>query len=239
MEEFPGIRIDHFCVTHGQVSLTARFLSHVHSDHLKGLHTEGGSFIYCSPATREILLRLEKYSNQILFHEGILESRKPMYEHLRGLLKTIPLNTPTEIELDPKRSIRVTLLDVNHCIGAVMFLIQDDSKAIFYTGDIRSEPCWVNSLISNPVVLPFCFPRGPKRLDRIYLDTTFATKKEIHRKFPTKGEGLNELLAKVKDYHEDTIFHFNAWTFGHEDVWKILASHFGSQVCFATASLRI
>jgi Cft2 family RNA processing exonuclease len=53
--------------------------------------------------------------------------------------RPIPLNTPTEIELTPRRRVRVTLLDANHCPGAVMFLIEGDGKAIIYSGDIRGE----------------------------------------------------------------------------------------------------
>ena len=70
--------------------------------------------------------------------------------------KVIPLNTPTEIELAPGRTMQVTLLDVgipnrlirssmvdllqaNHCIGAVMFLIVNAEKAVLYTGDVRCE----------------------------------------------------------------------------------------------------
>lgn len=51
--------------------------------------------------------------------------------------RAIPLDTPTEIELTPRLSIRVTLFDANHCAGAVMFLIEGDGKDILYTGDIR------------------------------------------------------------------------------------------------------
>ena len=64
------------------------------------------------------------------------------------------MNTPTVIELKLGKSLRVTLLDVhfsclqknradggqaNHCVGAVMLLIENDAKAILYTGDIRCE----------------------------------------------------------------------------------------------------
>jgi mRNA degradation ribonuclease J1/J2 len=73
------------------------------------------------------------------FRKGILESRRLHYKHLAKLLRPIPLNTPTEIELTPRRRIRVTLFDANHCIGAVMFLIEGDGKAILYTGDTRGE----------------------------------------------------------------------------------------------------
>jgi Cft2 family RNA processing exonuclease len=59
---------------------------------------------------------------------------------LTRVQRPIPLNTPTEIELTPLQRIRVTLLDANHCAGAVMFLIEGQGKAILYTGDIRGIP---------------------------------------------------------------------------------------------------
>lgn len=94
------------------------------------------------------------------FSKGILETRKQHYKHLANLLvchfphvptiprvenltafqRPIPLQVPTEIELTPRNRIRVTLFDANHCIGAVMFLIEGDGKAILYTGDIRGRP---------------------------------------------------------------------------------------------------
>ena len=229
VHEFPDITIDYFRHLPGRRPPLAAFLSHVHSDHLQGLEGFRSPFVYCSLPTKEILLRLEKYPARMLFEQGISECTKRTYKHLRNLLKPIPLDTPTEIELSPKRSIRVTLLDANHCIGAVMFLIEHVDKAILYTGDIRSEPWWVNSLVRNPVVLPYA--TGLKRLDRIYLDTTFATKDDIHRQFPTKAAGLHELLKEVAHYPQDSIFHFNAWTLGYEDVWVALSNILQSQVC--------
>lgn len=134
----------------------------------------------------------------------------------------MPLETPTVIELSPGNEIRVTLFDANHCAGAVMFLIQGDGKAILYTGDIRSETWWVNSLVQNPVLIPYTL--GPRRLDCMYLDTTFATKSEPYREFPSKSEGVRELLEKVEKYPKDTLFYFQAWTFGYENVWIALSA---------------
>ena len=162
------------------------------------------------------------------FAKGILETRKQHYRHLRNLLKPIPLNAPTEIELQPGRSIRVTLLDANHCAGAVMFLIEDPVRAILYTGDVRSEPWFVNALIRNPVLIPYA--HGLSRLDKLYLDTTFATRDDFNRCFPTKADGLKELLEKVMRYPKDTVFHFHAWTPGYEEVWIALATALRSQV---------
>lgn len=87
----------------------------------------------CASGTRDILLRLEKYPHRMNFAKGILETRKQTYRHLRNLLKAIPIECPTVIELSPGNQIRVTLFDANHCVGASCFLIEDQNHAIFYT----------------------------------------------------------------------------------------------------------
>lgn len=114
-------------------------------------------------------MRIEKYPHRMNFSKGILESRRLHYKHLTKLLvsaltfyskftvnsraqRPIPLDTPTEIELTPLLSIRVTLLDANHCAGAVMFLIEGDGKAVLYTGDIRGTALcifWCSILIKT------------------------------------------------------------------------------------------
>ncbi|MCJ1405806.1 hypothetical protein MMC11_009036 [Xylographa trunciseda] len=152
------------------------------------------------------------------FAKGILETRK----------KAIPLSVPTDIELAPGRMIRVTLLDANHCAGSVMFLIENATHAILYTGDIRAEPWWVNAIARDPMLMPYA--SGLRRLNKIYLDTTFATKNDPYRHFPTKAEGLQELLIKIAAYPSDTVFHFNAWTFGYEGVWSALAAALRSRI---------
>jgi hypothetical protein len=177
----------------------------------------------------QILLRLEKFHYRMNFARGILESRNVTYDRsMHKLARPLPLETPTEIELGPKRKIRVTLFDANHCTGAVMFLIEGHGKAILYTGDIRAETWWVNSLVQNPVLLPYAL--GIQRLDCIYLDTTFATKSDVYHEFPSKAEGIRELLEKVSKYSDDTIFYFHSWTFGYENVWIALSSFLKSQV---------
>lgn len=232
IQEFPYIQIDYFRKNPERPPPLACFLSHVHSDHLQGLESFRAPFIYCSAATRELLLRIEKYPHRMNFSKGILESRRLHYKHLTKLLRPIPLDTPTEIELTPLLSIRVTLLDANHCAGAVMFLIEGDGKAVLYTGDIRAERWWVNSLVRHPVLIPYTL--GSKKLDKIYLDTTFASINHVCRSFPSKAEGLRELLQKVEAYPKETIFYFRAWTFGYEDVWIALSAFLNTKVCDGT-----
>ena len=234
VKEFPDIRIDYFRVPETARRPLAFFLSHVHSDHLAGLETCRAPFIYSSPATKEILLRLEKYPHRMNFAKGILETRKQTYRNLRKLLKPIPLETPTVLELAPGKEIRVTLFDANHCVGAVMFLIEGQDKAVLYTGDIRSESWWVKALQRHPLLIPYV-PFGKsqplKRLDTIYLDTTFANKADpSYKVFPSKAEGLGELLNKLSQYPKGTNFYFDAWTFGYEDVWQTLSTFLGEQM---------
>ncbi|PYI05025.1 DNA repair protein [Aspergillus sclerotiicarbonarius CBS 121057] len=228
VREFPSIQIDYFRKNPDRSPPLACFLSHVHSDHLQGLESFRTPFIYCSAATREMLLRIEKYPHRMNFSKGILESRRLHYKHLSKLLRPIPLNTPTELELTPRLSIRVTLFDANHCTGAVMFLIEGNGKAILYTGDIRAEPWWVNSITRNPVLIPYTL--GNKRLDNIYIDNTFARPSHLFHAFPSKAEGLKELLSKIQSYPDTTTFYFRAWTFGYEEVWMALSAALNSKV---------
>ncbi|KAI0004386.1 Metallo-hydrolase/oxidoreductase [Xylariaceae sp. FL0662B] len=225
VHEFPEIRIDYFRRLDLKPAL-ACFLSHVHSDHLGGLETlKSGPFIYCSAATKEILLRLKKYPARLNYAKGIFEDPgMQTYKHLRDLLKPIPLDTPTVIELWPGKSIQVTLIDANHCVGAVMFLIEGDGKAVLYTGDIRSEPWWVDSVARNPNIVEYSL--GLRTLDRIYLDTSMLSDFPLQ----TKAQGLRELLEQVAKYPDDTIFCMQAWTYGYEEVWMALSKALKSKI---------
>ncbi|KAJ8130232.1 hypothetical protein O1611_g3398 [Lasiodiplodia mahajangana] len=211
ISEFPDIRVDFFRRLPDFPPPLACFLSHVHSDHLAGLESFDGSFIYCSAATKAILLRLEKSSVRLNYAKGILEDPGlQTYKHLEKKLKPLPLDTPITIELLPGRSLRVTLLDANHCVGAVMFLFEGFGKAVLYTGDIRCEPRFVTAITQNPNMVEYSL--GWKTLDRIYLDTSVLDDYPLQ----TKAEGLRELFDKLRHYPSDTIFHFQAWTYGYK-----------------------
>lgn len=67
-------------------------------------------------------------------------------------------------------------------------------------------------------------------MDKIYLDTTFARATHLYNNFPSKAEGLAELVRKVKSYSDDTVFYFRAWTFGYEEVWMALSSALHAKV---------
>ncbi|CAG1961980.1 unnamed protein product [Fusarium graminearum] len=114
-----------------------------------------------------------------------------------------------------------------------MFLVEGDGKAILYTGDIRSEPWFVNAIERNPNLIEYT--SGLKTLDKIYLDTSFT--EDVP--FETKAQGITELLKKISKYPNDTVFHFQAWTYGYEDVWIALSKGLKSKIHVDDYKLRI
>lgn len=87
----------------------------------------------------------------------------------------------------------------------------------------------------HPILIPYTL--GQKRLDKLYLDTTFAGNSNPFREFPSKAQGLAELLQKVDAYSDDTVFYFRAWTFGYEEVWMALSAALDSKVCSLSDAL--
>ncbi|KAI5821344.1 hypothetical protein BZA77DRAFT_383744 [Pyronema omphalodes] len=230
VSEFPGIRIDYFRGINNSVDnkMLAGFLSHIHSDHLQGLESSHKpAFIYCSAATKELLVKLQRKVHRLNLHKGVVETENCQYKAKESILKAIPLETPTWVEVGPEMKVRVTLFDANHCVGAVMFLIEGNGKAILYTGDMRAEDWLIDYLARHPIMLPYT--TGIKRLDKIYLDTSCGIRGS-EMKFPSKREGTAGLLKQLEKYPKDTIFHLNTWTFGYEDVWVALAAHFNCQI---------
>ncbi|KAK6338657.1 hypothetical protein TWF696_009468 [Orbilia brochopaga] len=242
VKEFPQIQFDYFRKVDGQQPSLANFLSHIHSDHLLGLAGKSyrAPFIYCSAATKNLLLKLERRLHRLNYAKKLVESHEYSYLDFakrERILRELPLETPTEIELCPGYTIRVTLFDANHCPGSTMFLVEGNDKAVLYTGDIRAEPWWLEKLKRNPILLPYC--RGIKVLDCLYLDTTHASFEASHLSFSPKADGIADLLATVAKYPPTTIFHLNTWTTGYEDAWVALAAHFNAQIHLDDYRLRL
>ena len=111
-----------------------------------------------------------------------------------------------------------------------LVVIEGDGKAILYTGDVRCEPWFIDSLARNPCVIEYT--TGLKIIDKVYLDTSFTG----NATFQTKAHGLKELLEKVSQYPKEVVFHFQAWTYGYEDVWLALSKALNSKVSQATVA---
>ena len=79
-------------------------LTHVHTDHLRGLNNSWNyGPIYCSRLTAQLILN--------------------KFPELKPMLKMVPLEQPYKIELSPELQATITFYDANHCVGAVMVLL--------------------------------------------------------------------------------------------------------------------
>ena len=120
------------------------FLTHFHSDHYGGItKTWNAGIIYCSLPT----------ANLVHSQLGVLQK----YIH------PIPMNTPTVIASRGK-PITVTLLNANHCPGAIMFLFEVGKRNILHVGDFR----WNNEIMMQMPHLQ-AFSNSNPRLDELFL----------------------------------------------------------------------
>ncbi|CAL1712191.1 unnamed protein product [Somion occarium] len=257
-----SIRVDDFSAPdnlHTKAAL--HLLSHTHADHINGLSSKSfASTVICSHDAKEMLLRHEVYSERALKAMDIRAENVRTFQHLkvqprmmedgtlhytgsRDLLKTIPLNTPTQYELSDDNNVIITLLDANHCPGAVMFLVEGEKGAVLHTGDFRAEPWFLDSLKRNPYLQQYVAPpslrprHGPgscsasrgitKTLDAIYLDTAcmFGTED-----VPSKDEACNGLMSLMALIPDSSLFFINSWTWGYEDVLKAVARTFQTKI---------
>ncbi|KAG0700188.1 hypothetical protein DFH29DRAFT_807916, partial [Suillus ampliporus] len=155
---------------------------------------------------------------------------------------TVPLNTPTEFELSLTETVTITLIDANHCPGAVMFLIEGPRGTVLHTGDVRAEPWLLTYLSRNPFLQPYIpdteenlrvlIARGDqasltKTLSAIYLDTACMLRGTV---VPTKENAVKGLIDLIALFDKDTYFFVNSWTWGYEDVLKGIARAFQCKI---------
>ncbi|KAK3930862.1 5' exonuclease Apollo [Frankliniella fusca] len=185
------------------------FLTHLHADHIKGLTSTWSRMIYTSP-----------------FNAWLLPMRrnvKPM------LLKEVELNvTHTIRKSNNDIAFQFTLLDANHCPGAVMFLFQGSFGNLLYTGDFRYSP----RILEYPVLSQII---RNKELSTLYLDNTYAA---ATCKFPSREEALKEVL-KIVDENPDCKILIGMRQLGKEEVLRAVALHVNEKVCVSTQRLQI
>ncbi|KAF8886293.1 beta-lactamase-like protein [Infundibulicybe gibba] len=184
-------------------------LTHTHSDHINGLSAKsfGYRVIYA--------LRHEVYAERELHQLELRTEKTRTYSHLKvdPLLcpdgtQPIPLNTPTRFELSGNEAVTITLIDANHCPGAVMFLVEGNRGAILHTGDFRAEPWFLESLTQNPFLQTY-------------------SHHPLLQQEKTATTGLIQLLRL---FPSTAYFFINSWTWGYEDVLKAIAREFQCQI---------
>ncbi|KAH9815294.1 hypothetical protein DFH28DRAFT_1107760 [Melampsora americana] len=104
------------------------------------------------------------------------------------------------------------------------------NKSILYTGDIRAEPWWIESLTKESILAPFLdfnhfnhlkdHHHHPRiRLDNIYLDTSALLYKKSE-------QAILSTLRFMSLYPSHTIFFIKTWTWGWEELLERISIHF-------------
>ena len=197
-------------------SLTSNyFLTHFHSDHYGGLSKSwSAGIIYCSSVTANLVeqqLRVE-----------------------RKFIHVLPMNQTVALETRSGRMVKVTLLDANHCPGAVLFFFQVGEQTILHVGDFR----WHRDMLS-----PIHSLLQDRRLDRIFLDTTYCDPKYT---LPTQeaaiGAAVDFAVAQVQEAkrcHARLLLLFGAYTIGKERIYLAVAKALGMKVYVDSRRFRI
>eukprot|EP01102_Stenamoeba_stenopodia_P023087 TRINITY_DN9835_c0_g1_i1.p1 TRINITY_DN9835_c0_g1~~TRINITY_DN9835_c0_g1_i1.p1 ORF type:complete len:736 (-),score=195.15 TRINITY_DN9835_c0_g1_i1:8-2215(-) len=179
------------------------FLTHFHADHYGGI-TSGFNYglIYCSEITAGL----------VAHKLGVKED------------KLFPLPMYTEVEVE---NAKVTLLEANHCPGAVLFLFNVNGVYYLHTGDFRYHPklksC--NSILSNI------------KIQELYLDTTFCNPEYC---FPPQEESISSVVNIVKkEYNKETLFLFGTYCIGKERVLMEVSRTFRTPVYVSTQKYEL
>jgi len=180
------------------------FLTHFHADHYGGL-TKGweAGTIYCSLPTAAL----------VAAQLGVD----------RKYLHPIPLDVPVVVASLGK-PVTVTLVDANHCPGAVMVLFQigqRQHRRVLHVGDFRWDR---TRMLRQPALRPFF--SGEQRLDEIYLDTTYC---DPRYDFPTQQAAVDAIVdTAVREVEQAQraglrlLLVFGAYTIGKEQVyWSV------------------
>ncbi|KAJ8017194.1 hypothetical protein DPEC_G00015260 [Dallia pectoralis] len=175
------------------------FLSHMHSDHTVGLtSTWSNRPIYCSPISAT-LLKLKLQVRERWIHP-------------------LELGEPHLLSLDDvgKERLTVTLMDANHCPGAVMFLFQGYFGTILYTGDFR----YTASMLREPCL------RTNTTVDVLYLDNTNC---DPNRTLPSRQRAAQQIKEIVRGHPGHNIV-IGLYTLGKESLLVELAMEFKTWV---------
>lgn len=206
---------------YAKTSLTKNyFLTHFHSDHYGGISKSwDAGTIYCSLPTAELV------SQQL----GVD----------RKYLHPLPMDTPVVVESKGK-PVTVTLLDANHCPGAVMFLFEVGKRRILHVGDFR----WNRDFMLRQGSPLRDFALEKQILDELYLDTTYCDPKYA---LPSQAETIDAIetlfqkeLQRCKSSNNARTLHlFGAYTIGKEKMYLSVAEKHKMKVYVDPRRFRI
>ncbi|XP_050227399.1 DNA ligase 6 isoform X2 [Mercurialis annua] len=144
---------------------TAYFLTHFHSDHYSGITSNWSrGIIFCSHITANLLIHILNVPSQFVY----------------------PLNLNETVIIDGSE---VTLIDANHCPGAVQFLFRVKSfggiEMYVHTGDFR----YCSDMKEARVLREFV------GCDAVFLDTTYCNPKFV---FPKQDESIDYIVGVIE-----------------------------------------
>jgi DNA cross-link repair 1B protein len=200
-----AVAVDVFTQMEG---VSVYFLTHCHTDHMYGLHSlwfeqSMEITLFCSPISK-----------------CILEARLGL-SHER--LVALDLNKVHSIPLRRgKERFQVTLLDANHCPGAVMFLFQGTFGTVLHTGDFRYTPCMLEGVLSSVSV------------DVLYLDDTYARNSfEIM----SREQAQKQVIQLIEQHRDHRVF-LGMDNLGKEELLISLAIAFSTKVIVSEQRLQ-
>lgn len=165
-------------------------LSHFHNDHYMGLN---GSWmngpIYCSEITARLV-------NKKL---GV-----PL-----DFIHPLPMNKPCL--LSGKDKLKVTLIDANHCPGAVLFLVQHGDLRYLHTGDFRANASMCRES-KEPIDILY--------LDAIYLNPKYSFLPQ---------EKCIQVACELAMYHDTMITKGKVTPSNNEDLLDNTLNHWFTQ----------
>lgn len=187
------------------------FLTHMHSDHYKGLSNSWGHGpIYCSEMTKAVLLN--KWPNLNSRTIGLSQNDK----HI------VYLNESKTI------SVEVELFDANHIAGSVMFQFKGYMGTILHTGDARFD----NYMLEEYTSLFPIENRNPLKqncavnIDELIFDNTYCDK--IFR-FPKRDVCVKEMISVIDKNKGKNIF-VKTYNLGKEEILISLAMYYDTKV---------
>lgn len=205
-ELIPGtpFRVDGF--RHLSSECSHWFLTHFHSDQYQGL-TRGFRFgsIYCSPVT-SLLVQLKA---------GVGREK----------VRALPVGERVEVE-----GVGVTLVDANHCPGAVMILFEPpNGEVVFHTGDFR----WCPEMEEDLKTLLSSLSIHTLILDTTYCDPQY----EFPRQHVVTEYVIDAIAAEA--FNPKTLCLIGTYSIGKERLFLEIARALETKVYVGSAKLRM
>ncbi|KAL2896308.1 DNA ligase 6 [Bienertia sinuspersici] len=190
------------------------FLSHFHADHYNGLtSTWSKGIIYCSEITANLVVKILGVSTTFV--------------------TPLPMNETVVID-----DCEVTLIDANHCPGAVQFLfkvpVNDGTFERFvHTGDFRY--CSDMKLVP---VLSDCVG-----CDAVFLDTTYCDPKFV---FPSQEESIDHVVNVIervgsenRNVRKSVLFLVATYVIGKERILLEISRRLGCKICVDSRKMEV